>query len=153
MSEILDSGERREFDSGAVRDMQEGKGRCDLMPLGIVAEMIEDKVLIHIHGYQQTGNVLHIMQAIEDFNKAHGWSYPHAMLELSKHFEQGAIKYGEHNWEKGLPESCYIDSAVRHYLKYLDGQTDEPHDRAVLWNLMCLWWTHENITDKGDREE
>ena len=30
---ILDSGARREFASGAVRDIQEGKGRCDLLPL------------------------------------------------------------------------------------------------------------------------
>ena len=34
MSEILDSGNRREFETGAVRDVQEGKGRCDLPPLG-----------------------------------------------------------------------------------------------------------------------
>ena len=27
MSEILDSGNRREFESGAVRDMAKGKGR------------------------------------------------------------------------------------------------------------------------------
>ena len=32
MTTLHDSGERREFDSGAVRDMQEGKGRCDLLP-------------------------------------------------------------------------------------------------------------------------
>ena len=30
---ILDSGNRRAFESGAVRDIQEGKGRCDLLPL------------------------------------------------------------------------------------------------------------------------
>ena len=29
---IKDSGNRREFDTGAVRDMSEGKGRCDLLP-------------------------------------------------------------------------------------------------------------------------
>lgn len=29
---IKDSGNRREFDSGAVRDIAEGKGRCDLLP-------------------------------------------------------------------------------------------------------------------------
>jgi hypothetical protein len=28
---ILDSGERREFSSGAVRDIAEGKGRMDLL--------------------------------------------------------------------------------------------------------------------------
>lgn len=156
---ILDSGDRREFETGAVRDMAEGKGRCDLMPLEQVAAIIsgdadaEDELIADIFEYQQTGNVNYIMMAICDFCTARNWSLPHAMLELSKHFEQGAIKYGERNWEKGLPESCYIDSAIRHYLKWMDGQDDEPHDRAVLWNLICLWWTHENITDKGDGEE
>ena len=29
---IQDSGNRREFGTGAVRDMAEGKGRCDLLP-------------------------------------------------------------------------------------------------------------------------
>lgn len=31
--EIKDSGNRRQFETGAVRDMQEGKGRYDLMPM------------------------------------------------------------------------------------------------------------------------
>lgn len=43
---IMDSGTRREFTSGAVRDMQDGKGRCDLLPLGIIAERLESSVLI-----------------------------------------------------------------------------------------------------------
>ena len=155
---ILDSGDRREFETGAVRDMAEGKGRCDLMPLEQVATIIsgdadaEDGLIANVFKYQQTGNVDYILMAIYDFCIARNWTIPKALLELSKHFEQGAIKYGERNWEKGLPENCYIDSAVRHYLKWLDGQDDEPHDRAVIWNLICLWWTHENITtaDKGD---
>lgn len=157
--EILDSGERREFETGAVRDMQSGKGRCDLMPLEQVATMIsgdadvEDEVIANVFEYQQTGDVNYIMQAIYDFCIARNWTIPKALLELSKHFEQGVIKYGERNWEKGLPEYCYIDSAIRHYLKWMDGQDDEPHDRAVIWNLICLWWTHENITDKGDGKE
>lgn len=36
MSEIKDSGNRRQFSSGAVRDIAEGKGRMDLMPLDII---------------------------------------------------------------------------------------------------------------------
>ena len=35
---IKDSGNRTEYETGAVRDIQEGKGRCDLMPLDVVAE-------------------------------------------------------------------------------------------------------------------
>ena len=43
MPEIKDSGARREFESGAVRDIQEGKGRCDLLPLDVVACIIGPK--------------------------------------------------------------------------------------------------------------
>lgn len=43
--EIKDSGVRRKFDSGAVRDIAEGKGRCDLLPLGVIGRILEDNVL------------------------------------------------------------------------------------------------------------
>lgn len=33
MDGIKDSGDRTQFSSGAVRDMAEGKGRLDLMPI------------------------------------------------------------------------------------------------------------------------
>lgn len=36
---ILDSGERTTFETGAVRDMHEGKGRFDLLPLFAVHEL------------------------------------------------------------------------------------------------------------------
>jgi hypothetical protein len=152
---IKDSGERREFETGAVRDIQEGKGRCDLLPLMQVAETIgmigePNEVIQAISLYQTDGGVEFLKKAITDFLEEIGWTIPHAMLEVSKHFEAGCQKYGERNWEKGIPEHCYIDSAIRHYLKWRDGWTDEPHDRAVLWNLICLWWTHENITEVDD---
>ena len=152
---IKDSGERREFETGAVRDIQEGKGRCDLLPLMQVAELIAsmttpDVIISDIAQYQRTKNAVYLLDAIKAFSTKLGWSTETAMLEVSKHFEQGCQKYGERNWEKGIPEHCYIDSAIRHYLKWRDGWADEPHDRAVLWNLMCLWWTHENITEVDD---
>ncbi len=157
---ILDSGERREFESGAVRDMAEGKGRCDLMPLNIVAKLIKnsypdnfsDDVLIHISAYQKTCDWRFLQCAIECFCDSRGWDICEAMIEVSKHFEAGAKKYGERNWEKGLPEYCYMSSAIRHYLKWLKGMTDEPHDRAVIWNLMCLWWTHDNLNSEAKEE-
>ena len=154
---ILDSGERREFETGAVRDIQEGKGRCDLLPLMQVAETIgmigePNEVIQAISLYQTEGGVEFLKKAITDFLGEIGWTIPHAMIEVSKHFEAGCQKYGERNWEKGIPEHCYIDSAIRHYLKWRDGMTDEPHDRAVVWNLLCLWWTHENITEMEENE-
>ena len=60
-----------------------------------------------------------------------------AIMEVSKHCEAGAIKYGEHNVDRGLPTHSLLDSAIRHAAKYLDGWTDEPHLVAAAWNL--LW--------------
>ena len=142
---IKDSGCRREFDTGAVRDIQEGKGRCDLLPLNEVSAMMFDGILADISVFKENGNVQHLYNAVKNFSAKAFGTVPNAMLELSKHFEQGAKKYGEHNWQKGIPENSYINSAIRHYMKWLDGVTDERHDRAFIWNLLCLAWTHNNI--------
>ena len=91
---IKDSGERRKFSTGAVRDMHAGKGRMDLLP----------------------------------------WA---AIMEVSKHCENGSRKYGEHNVDQGIPTHSLCDSAARHLAKYLDGWTDEPHLLAAAWNM--LW--------------
>lgn len=60
-----------------------------------------------------------------------------AIIEVSKHCEAGAVKYGLHNVDKGIPTSSLLDSAMRHAAKYLDGQEDEDHLLAAAWNL--LW--------------
>lgn len=149
---IKDSGNRREFETGAVRDIQEGKGRCDLLPLDVVARYIshfssvEDaiyRVFNYIWAYTKTGGCDYLYDALRAFveDVSVFGRFSEAMLEVSKHFEEGAKKYGEYNWQKGIPTHCYIDSAVRHYLKYLRGDTDEPHDRAFVWNILCCIWT------------
>ena len=60
-----------------------------------------------------------------------------AIIEVSRHCEAGALKYGTHNVDKGIPTSSLMDSAMRHAAKYLDGQEDEDHLLAAAWNL--LW--------------
>lgn len=101
---LNDSGHRREFKTGAVRDMAQGKGRCDLMPAC-------------------------------------------SLIRLSKHYEAGAIKYGERNWEKGIPISSYLDSAFRHLFKYMDGMDDEDHLAAAAFNVLCAMWTEEKMPE------
>lgn len=95
MTAIKDSGHRREFDTGAVRDMQEGKGRFDLVP-------------------------------------------PLALMRLARHYEAGAKKYGERNWEKGIPNSSFIDSAIRHMMQYLAGDRSEDHLAAAAFNVFGI---------------
>jgi len=92
MPPIADSGNRTQFDTGAVRDMHTGKGRMDLLPWG-------------------------------------------AIMEMSKHCERGAVKYGERNIDLGVPVHSLLDSGLRHLAKYMEGATDEPHLVAALWNI------------------
>lgn len=152
-SGIKDSGNRTEFVTGAVRDIQEGKGRCDLMPLGVIARyMINNHVFKNLYGFQMNGDVLRLQMALDEFwNNYTEWNTRAAMLlEVAKHFEEGAKKYGENNWQKGIPLHSYIDSAIRHYLKWIDGWKDERHDRAFCWNILCAIWTFENMPEMDD---
>jgi hypothetical protein len=148
--EIKDSGTRREFDTGAVRDMAEGKGRCDLLPLSIIGYLMNDEIFLDIESYIRTGNFKFLREIVEKFSTTEYNSIKTAILDVAKHYEEGAKKYAERNWEIGIPLHCYIDSAVRHYLKYKRGDTDEPHDRAFLWNILGAWWTHLNKPEMID---
>ena len=136
---IKDSGDRSEFETGAVRDMREGKGRFDLTPLDIIADYLKDAVLENLYWFQKSGELRYLYSVLEN-NDVYSNDYT-MFLEVAKHFEEGAKKYGENNWQKGIPVRCYIDSAVRHYLKWLRGDEDEPHGRAFCWNIICAIWT------------
>ena len=58
-----------------------------------------------------------------------------AIIELSKHCQEGAKRYGERNVDKGIPQHSFIDSGLRHLFKYLRGDRDENHLIAALWNI------------------
>lgn len=78
------------------------------------------------------------------------------IIEVSRHCEDGALKYGEHNVDKGIPIHSLCDSAARHLAKYLIGMDDEPHLRAAAWNL--LWAlemeiAHPELQDIPSRKE
>lgn len=101
---VKDSGARRDFDTGSVRDVRTGKGRYDLLP-------------------------------------------PVAIKRLAQHFENGAVKYGDKNWELGQPLSGFLDSGLRHGFNLLDLQVDEDHAAAAVWNFVAFLCTAEWIID------
>ena len=145
---IQDSGTRRTFDTGAVRDIQEGKGRCDLLPLDMIAILLNNPTFAHIDNFVAEGHPQHLFNALKYCGLYS--DYPTMILEVSKHFEEGAAKYGENNWQKGIPVKCYIDSAVRHYIKHLRGDNDENHARAFVWNILTAAWTCEHYPSLND---
>lgn len=55
----------------------------------------------------------------------------YGIMEVSKHCEEGALKYGEHNVDKGIPLHSLLDSAARHLAKYMVGMDDEDHQRVT----------------------
>jgi hypothetical protein len=60
-----------------------------------------------------------------------------AVLRMARHFEKGAAKYGDRNWERGMPLSRFFDSALRHAFSYLGGDDEEDHLVAAAWNLLA----------------
>ena len=79
-----------------------------------------------------------------------------ALIEVSKHCEEGALKYGERNCEKGIPIHSLIDSAFRHLAKYMMGMKDEPHLRAAAWNILFALYMeikHPELQDIPTRLE
>lgn len=151
MSVIKDSGDRTTYSTGAVRDMHAGKGRFDLMPIDVVAHQLKDDVLSDLAAFQNNpGDYGYLFQALHRFSKLAFESEETMLLETAIHFEQGAAKYGELNWQRGLPVNCYIDSAVRHYLKWRRKDGDERHDRAFVWNVMCCIWTIWHIKEESN---
>ena len=171
---ILDSGNRRQFYDKdgkplGVRDADDSKGRCDLMVLDCISkyfkveEPCNEKSLTCSHILEMIDMVLWnkipekmtqeecILAAIKAFiAKAFDSKVGEALMALSRHYSEGAKKYGEHNFRKGIPCHCYVDSTIRHLLKWYDEWNDEPHDRAVLWNLFGLLWTLNNKPELND---
>ena len=73
-----------------------------------------------------------------------------AIVEVSKHCENGAKKYGEHNVDKGIPLHSLCDSGMRHLAKFVAGMTDENHLVAAAWNILWaiqMTLTHPELVD------
>jgi hypothetical protein len=70
---------------------------------------------------------------------------PIAMERLAKRLEWGATKYGDRNWEKGLPLRRYAESVARHFYQHMHGDRAEDHLAAVMFNVMAWIHTEEEV--------
>lgn len=139
MSKIKDTGKRTQFETGAVREIDETKGRCDLVYNSAWSTMTTDEFYQHMEDFVRDGHRCNIYRAIDCAVKnMFNYDYNTAYLEVSQHYAEGAKKYSDRNMEKGIPWHSMVDSALRHYTKWRRGDDDEPHARAVIWNLLTL---------------
>lgn len=72
---------------------------------------------------------------------------PYPIKRLAQHYENGALKYADRNWEKGLPLGRYLDSALRHINDFKMGDRNEDHLAAALWNLCGYIHTEREIEE------
>lgn len=70
---------------------------------------------------------------------------PLAIRRLAGVYERGAAKYDDRNYEKGIPLSRFIDSALRHTFQLLEGNRDEDHAAQAAWNLLAYIATEEMV--------
>jgi len=70
---------------------------------------------------------------------------PIAMRKLAVHYERGALKYSDRNWEKGGPLSRHLNSAISHLQKFLEGNRTEDHLSACTFNVFAIQHNLEMI--------
>jgi hypothetical protein len=73
---------------------------------------------------------------------------PMALRRLAGVYERGSLAHGVRNWERGLPISRCLDSAIRHIYQYIEGLRDEDHLAQAAWNL-CAAIHMEEMIERG----
>jgi len=161
IKQILDSGTRETFDSGAQRDIIENKGLPSLLPcdamINYLSLKLEHKEILPLielfkfwRGDKEKDHLMECLNClIDNSEKNTPINFPFkTLINLTIHFENGAKKYKSRNWEMGMPLSVYFNSAFRHIVKYIAEQMDEEHLVAAIWNIVCLQQTKIWIENK-----
>lgn len=78
---------------------------------------------------------------------------PEGLFRLARWYELGANKYSDRNWERGMPITRCISSAMRHLVKYMAGYRDEDHLAAVVWNVFAIMHFERFMPELDDRPE
>jgi len=63
---------------------------------------------------------------------------PIGLRRLAETYAEGSRKYGDYNWQKGMPASVLLNHAIRHIYLYLEGDGSEDHLAHAAWNLLAV---------------
>ena len=70
---------------------------------------------------------------------------PFAIERLAYWLRDGAHKYGDRNWEAGMPTERTMASLLRHIMKYMQGDRAEDNLAAIMCNAMFLLDVDEKV--------
>jgi hypothetical protein len=68
---------------------------------------------------------------------------PEALTALAEVLTPGAVRYGERNWERGIPDGRIVAALMRHLVAWQSGESLDPdsglsHLKHVLCNAAFL---------------
>lgn len=72
------------------------------------------------------------------------------LYRLAMHLTKGAEKYGKDNWRMANSQEeldRFKDSAFRHMMQWLNGDTDEDHMSAVAFNLFAAEYVKSRLVE------
>ena len=61
---------------------------------------------------------------------------PVGLKAVARACAEGANKYSDYNWERGMPVNDLLNHAVRHIYEYLSGDRSEDHLGHAAWNVL-----------------
>jgi hypothetical protein len=161
--ETKDSGNREQFESGMVRDTQEGKTQFDLMldgpiPLEVLRSTPKGEAVVSFCAWRYSAeNTLYdvsdmlavdVIKAIAEYEGG----VPALMIRYAELMTRGAVKYSARNWMKASGEAerkRFIASATRHFFQWYAGNRDEDHAAAVVFNLNGFEYVNDKLVS-GD---
>ena len=76
---------------------------------------------------------------------------PIGMRRLAETYHEGAVKYGDGNWLRGMEASNLVNHCLAHIFKYVNHQEpDVDHLAHAAWNLFALMEFEETRDDMQD---
>jgi hypothetical protein len=68
---------------------------------------------------------------------------PIGLREVARACAEGAGKYGDWNWEKGMPVHDLLNHVLAHIYQFLGGDRSEPHLGHAAWGILAAIHSHE----------
>lgn len=87
---------------------------------------------------------------LDEFPARYDLISPIALRRLAQTYGEGATKYTDHNWRKGMPWSVMINHSLAHINSYLTGDASEDHLAHAAWNLFSLMHFENTMPELND---
>lgn len=70
---------------------------------------------------------------------------PVGLRRLAETYAEGALKYGDSNWQKGIDTPNLLNHAITHIESWRNGDRSEDHMAHAVWNLFTIMYTEERL--------